>query len=62
MAQVIVRINKDGSNVEIDNIGFSGSSCEDLTKAVSSSIGSIEEIKTKPEYYETNDLYEQTSV
>ena len=48
--------------MEIDNIGFSGSACEDLTRAVASSIGNIEEQKMKPEYYETNDLFEHTSV
>lgn len=62
MATVMVNISKDGKSVEIDNIGFSGSSCEDLTKAVASSIGAIEEQKLKPEYYETNDLFEHTSV
>ena len=62
MAQVSVKISKDGKQVEIDNIGFSGSACEDLTRAVASSIGNIEEQKMKPEYYETNDLFEHTSV
>jgi len=53
MKQIRVVINSDGSRVEIDVNGVSGSSCSDLTKSLLSAIGSVADSKIKNEYYES---------
>lgn len=50
--EVIVTISKDGSKMEWDAQGFKGTSCKDFAKGILEAVGSVEEEKRKPAYYE----------
>lgn len=52
MPSVSVNISRDGKIVTIDNMGFTGTSCEDISHVIASSIGDVIDSKNKPEYYE----------
>jgi len=39
--------------IEIDAIGFKGSSCKDATKEIERALGMVEYSKKKPEYNQT---------
>jgi len=49
--QIKVKINSDGSNVEIDMDGFIGSSCKDITDQMVKALGSGDS-KLKDSYYQ----------
>ncbi len=51
--EVIVTISPDGGKVEVDAIGFVGSACKDFTKNIISALGTVQEEKKKPAFFET---------
>jgi hypothetical protein len=53
MKQITIKINEDGSKVEIDAEGFVGSGCKDITGSLQRALGIVADSKIKSEYYET---------
>lgn len=52
MGEVTIKINKDGSKVEMEAEGFSGGGCLDLMGEAIEALGGNTEKEMKPEYYE----------
>ena len=50
--EVKVTISKDGSKMEWDAYGFKGASCRDFAKSILEAVGTVEEEKKKPSYFE----------
>lgn len=50
--EVKVTISKDGSKMEWDAEGFRGTSCRDFAKDILKAVGTVEEERKKPAYYE----------
>ena len=46
------KISPDGMKVEVDAAGFTGSSCKDFSTNILKSLGTIEEEKKKPAFFE----------
>lgn len=51
--EVIVKVSKDGSVVEVDAVGFKGKTCEDFMSPITRALGKSIEKKNKPEFYKT---------
>lgn len=52
MGEVIIKINKDGSKVEVDAEGFHGGGCLILMEDALNALGGDMEKEMKPEYHE----------
>lgn len=52
MKEILITISKDGSKVETDAVGFSGSSCGDAVEKLVGSLGDVTEMEKKMEFYE----------
>jgi len=50
-----VTISKDGSTVTIDNSGYVGTICSDITNMLAESLGEVTAETYKEEYYATVD-------
>lgn len=53
MGGFIIRINKDGSKVDIEATGFLGETCLDKAAGLILALSGDEESEHKPEYYQT---------
>lgn len=47
--RIVVEIDKDGKTT-VDAIGFSGTSCEDATRAIEQALGAPKKRSLKPEH------------
>ena len=52
MAEVTIKISKDGDKVEVDSENFVGESCMNITDKIAGALGSITDSDKKPEYYQ----------
>ena len=52
MKEIIIIISKDGSKVETDAVGFSGSGCGNAVEKLVGSLGDVVEKENKMEFYE----------
>jgi len=50
MKQIIVTIDLDG-NAKVEAVGFNGKGCKDATKAIEEAVGTVTNVKQKPEFY-----------
>ena len=50
MKQIIVTIDLDG-NATVEAVGFNGKGCKDATKAIEEAVGTVTNVKQKPEFY-----------
>jgi hypothetical protein len=53
MGEVIIKISKDGQNVDVDGQGFVGKKCADFMKPIINALGEVQQEKKKPEFYKT---------
>lgn len=53
MKEMTFKISPDGSKIETDIQGTTGSACEEITKKVTQSIGALSDSKKKPEYFQS---------
>ncbi len=51
MKEVVVKINSDGSKVELDGKGFVGKECTDFFAPIQKALGEVQSEKKKPEFY-----------
>lgn len=51
--EVIVKISANGQDVEVEASGFVGGGCKDFTKQILDALGTVDEEKLKPEYFDT---------
>jgi len=51
MQEVTIKVSKDGQKVEIDAVGFSGGLCKEFMNKTIQALGTIQEEKKKPEYF-----------
>jgi len=51
MREVIVKISPDGSQVDVDAQGFSGSSCTDFMRKTLEMLGNVIKEEKKPEFF-----------
>ena len=52
MREILITISKDGSKVETDAMGFSGSSCGNSVERLVGSLGKVTAMEKKMEFYE----------
>ena len=52
MKEITITISKDGSKVETDAVGFSGSGCENSVEKLVGSLGDVTAMEKKMEFYE----------
>ena len=52
MKEITITISKDGSKVETDATGFSGSRCGNAVEKLVGSLGNVTEMEKKMEFYE----------
>ena len=50
MKQIVVTIDTDG-NSKVEAVGFSGSGCQDATKAIEAALGGVSDDVKKPEFF-----------
>jgi len=53
MKTIEIRINPNGSNVEVDAQGFKGRQCTDFMENIMKALGGTIDEKRKPEYLQT---------
>ena len=46
------KISPDGTKVDVDAKGFTGGGCKEFSKDILKSLGTVEEEKKKPEFFE----------
>ena len=63
MAQQTIKfsIKQDGTVIE-EVSGVVGNSCENLTKRIEESLGTVQDVKHKPEYYQQNTVEEDVTL
>jgi hypothetical protein len=49
--EVVIKISKDGSKVELDGQGFQNSSCDSLIGPIIEKLGKVMKEKKKPEFF-----------
>lgn len=50
--EVEVIISPDGSDVKVDGKNFTGGACKTVIDTLTSQLGTVEQSKKKPEFYE----------
>ena len=63
MPQQTIKFNirKDG-NVTEEVMGTVGNECENLTKRIEERLGTVQDVKHKPEYYQQNTVGEDVTL
>ena len=63
MAQQTIKftIRQDGTVTE-EVMGVVGNSCENLTKRIEERLGTVQDVKHKPEYYQQNTVEEDVTL
>ena len=57
MAEITIKISKDGSKTEIEGENFTDGSCGTWETKLAQALGSLESSQKKPEYYNQNHIH-----
>jgi hypothetical protein len=51
------KISKDGMKVDVNAEGFTGTGCKDFSKGILKGLGTVEEEKKKPDFFEKEHIH-----